>query len=210
MAATRVTRSDSKARTKADLSVAARSVFLRRGFHAATLDEIAEEAGYTKGAVYSNFEGKDDLFLALLAEHYVQRARLYAGLPLHQSDAEQTYRAIARVMLEAYAREPAWWPLISEFATHASNDPDLRERLRLTREGFLDALATSVLAASEHHDLTFVLPPREVARGVGALMRGMTTEWLVDPASAASDDFEEMVAAFLRGLAAPMNERSRR
>ncbi len=44
--------------------MAARTVFLRRGFHGASLDEIAEEAGYTKGAVYSNFAGKDDLYLA--------------------------------------------------------------------------------------------------------------------------------------------------
>ena len=61
-------------------------MFLRRGFHAASLDEIAEEAGYTKGAVYSNFAGKDDLFLALLAEHYVQRAETYAALILAEED----------------------------------------------------------------------------------------------------------------------------
>ena len=73
--ATRVTRSERKARTRASCSLAARTVFLRRGFHGASLDEIAEEAGYTKGAVYSNFAGKDDLYLALLGAHYERVSR---------------------------------------------------------------------------------------------------------------------------------------
>ena len=55
--AVRLSREERKARTRVDLLAAARTVFLRRGFHGATLDEIAEEAGYTKGAVYSNFPG---------------------------------------------------------------------------------------------------------------------------------------------------------
>ena len=76
MATVRRTRSDTKAQTRADLIAAARQVFLARGFHPATLDEIAEQAGYTKGAVYSNFAGKDDLFLAVLAEYYARRAEL--------------------------------------------------------------------------------------------------------------------------------------
>jgi AcrR family transcriptional regulator len=63
----RLTREESKARTRADLLRAARRLFLRNGFTATSLADIAEEAGLTKGAVYSNFESKEDLFLALLA-----------------------------------------------------------------------------------------------------------------------------------------------
>jgi AcrR family transcriptional regulator len=208
MVTIRISRSDSKARTRADLIAAARRVFLRRGFHLATLDEIAEEAGYTKGAVYSNFEGKDDLFLALLAEHYAQRAELYTTLIEAQDDAEQTYRAIARVMLDAYEREPAWWTLVSDFSTHAARDPELNERLRAGREGFLDALATTIEALCAEHDIALTLPAREVARGAGALMRGMVVEWAIDPAAADGRAFEEMLAAYLRGLAVPPPEGS--
>ena len=179
-------------------------MFLRRGFHAATLDEIAEEAGYTKGAVYSNFAGKDDLFLALLAEHYVGRASMYAELVASSGDdREETFRRIARVMLDAYEEEPAWWPLVSSFSTHAAGNPQLNERLRATREGYLDAVATTVEALCAHHGITMSLPPREAARGTGALMRGMAVEWAIDAAPADRAVFEEMLAAFLRGLAAP-------
>jgi AcrR family transcriptional regulator len=54
---TRLTRSQRQEQTRAQLLDAALPVFLRRGFHGASLDEIAEEAGYTTGAVYSNFTG---------------------------------------------------------------------------------------------------------------------------------------------------------
>jgi AcrR family transcriptional regulator len=204
----RRTRSDSKVRTRTDLLAAAREVFLKRGFHAATLDEIAEEAGYTKGAVYSNFAGKDDLFLAMLAEHYARRAEVYAALVLEPNDIEETYRAVAMFMFEAYQREPAWWPLVSDFSSHASKDPELRERLHELREGFIDAVAATIEALAARHGTTFVLPAREIARGSGALMRGMAVEWSIDPAPADAAVFREMHAAYLRGLAAPRHERS--
>lgn len=63
----RLTREESKARTRQELLRAAGRLFLRNGFVATSLSDIAEEAGLTKGAVYSNFESKEDLFLALLA-----------------------------------------------------------------------------------------------------------------------------------------------
>ena len=208
MATVRTTRSERKARTRSDLLAAARRVFLRRGFHVASLDEIAEEAGYTKGAVYSNFSGKDDLFLALLEEHYAQRAGAYAELMFEDDDVEEARRATARYMLESYEREPAWWTLISDFATHASADPEVRERFRALREEFLGAMAGLVEKLGERHGVAYRLPPREVARGTGALMRGMVTDWILDPEGARAGEFEEMVAAYLRGVAVPLDERS--
>jgi len=204
----RRSRSESKVRTRADLIAAARDVFLARGFHAATLDEIAEQAGYTKGAVYSNFAGKDDLFIAMLAEHYVRRAAAYAELVLEPDDDEEAYRAVARFMLEAYELEPTWWPLVSDFSSHASRQPELRERLRELREEYLDAVAVTIEALAERHHVTFLLPAREVARGSGALMRGMTVEWAIDAAPADASMFEEMFAAYMRGLTVPLHERS--
>ena len=63
----RLTREESKARTRQELLRAASRLFLRNGFVATSLSDIAEEAGLTKGAVYSNFDSKEELFLALLA-----------------------------------------------------------------------------------------------------------------------------------------------
>ncbi|HZD71914.1 MAG TPA: helix-turn-helix domain-containing protein, partial [Actinomycetes bacterium] len=48
--------------------IAARRVFARRGYHDASVEEVAEEAGFSKGAVYSNFTSKEDLFVTLLEQ----------------------------------------------------------------------------------------------------------------------------------------------
>jgi AcrR family transcriptional regulator len=65
----RLTRAEKSAQTRAQLMASARQLFLRRGFHAASLELVAEEAGFTIGAVYSRFGSKADLFLAILDEH---------------------------------------------------------------------------------------------------------------------------------------------
>jgi AcrR family transcriptional regulator len=207
----RLTRPERKERTRSDLLVAARDVFLRRGFHGASLDEIAEEAGYTKGAVYSNFNGKDDLFLALLEEHYAVRVRAHRELMLELDLAEpdETRRAIARIMLDAYEREPAWWTLVTDFSTHASRNPELRARLRQQRERFLAAMAELIEVVGERHGVAYTLPTQEIARATGALLRGLMLDWILEPDGAdRARYFEEAVAAFLTGVAVPLDERS--
>jgi AcrR family transcriptional regulator len=204
----RLTRVESQARTRDDLLAAARAMFLERGFHRASLEQIAEEAGYSKGAVYSNFAGKDDLFLEVLERNYTARVEAYEAIMLAGTDAEETFRNVARFMFEAYSREPAWWPLVGEFSTHASQDPVLTARLRAARERFMESVARTIEQLAERHELTLALPPREVARGSGALLRGMAVEWQIDPASTRAEVFEELFAGQLRGLVLAAPERS--
>jgi AcrR family transcriptional regulator len=70
----RITREESKRQTRAAVLSAARDVFARDGFHGATLDRVAEQAGYTKGAVYSAFDSKADLFLAVYEARVAERS----------------------------------------------------------------------------------------------------------------------------------------
>ena len=96
----RLTREESKARTRAELLRAARRLFLRNGFVSTSLADIADEAGLTKGAVYSNFESKEDLFLALLAG---DAERPYAA----QEDLAPSDTSVAKGA-DAVARATAW------------------------------------------------------------------------------------------------------
>lgn len=208
MVTTRQTRDERKAQTRADLLNAARRVFLERGFHGATLDEIAEEAGYTKGAVYSNFEGKDSLFVAVLEAHYAQRAEVYAGHLFEELTPEDAYRAVARLMLDADAREPNWTPLLSEFLVHASRNDALRDAVVVIRERFFDAMGSIIAQLAALHGVEYSLPAKDVARGSSALARGIFVERLVSPESVSLGTFEEMHAAYMRGLAASVSERN--
>src|SRR5579859_7078045 len=73
--ASRMTREQSKAHTRERLLAAARTVFASSGFHGASVEEIASCAGYSTGALYSNFDGKEDLFLELMEREINEHAR---------------------------------------------------------------------------------------------------------------------------------------
>jgi AcrR family transcriptional regulator len=203
MATTRQTREGRKAQTRADLVSAARRVFLERGFHRATLDEIADAAGYTKGAVYSNFDDKDALFLAVLEAHYARRSEAYRGIILDGESLEETVRAISRFMGEADAREPDWLPLLAEFIAHAARHEPLRASYRRVREAFLAAVADTIAALGERHGVSFRVAPRDVARGSSILARGFRAERQLDPTLVSPALFEELHTAYVLGLAIP-------
>jgi len=137
----RLSRQDRKERTRADLVAAAREVFLRRGFHGASLEEISEQAGYTKGAVYSNFAGKDELFLAVFDAHAAGRARAYAEAAAGASTLEEGMRALSREMTTGAGADPRWVPVLIEFWTHASRHEDLRRKVSDRHERNLDSIA---------------------------------------------------------------------
>jgi AcrR family transcriptional regulator len=197
-----MTRFERKERTRADLLAAARRVFLERGFHRASLDEIALEAGYTKGAVYSNFADKDALFLAVLDAHYERRLDEYAGIMLEGEDLEAAARELARFMAEADVREPRWLPLVSEFIAHAARHEDARLAYNATRGRFLEAIARIIDATQDRYGVTYVVAPLDIARASSVLVRGFSAERQLDPSAVPPALFVELHTAFLRGLIA--------
>jgi AcrR family transcriptional regulator len=207
MTTTRVTRAERQAQTRADLLAAARGVFLRRGFHGASLEEIAQEAGYTKGAVYSNFEDKDALYLAVLEAHYEQRIEAYAGIMLEGESLDEALRGVARFMADADASEPRWLPLLSEFIAHAARTERVRPSYLERRNRFLDAIARIIGATQERYGITYRLPPFEIARASSFLIRGFSAERQLDPSQLSPELFVELHTAFLHGLIEP-SERS--
>jgi TetR/AcrR family transcriptional regulator, transcriptional repressor of aconitase len=113
--AMRLTREQSKAQTRQRLLSAARTVFARRGYHGASVEEIAAEAGFSTGALYSNFDGKESLFLALM-DHEVDAycAEIAAEVDGVASIADRA-RDGARHWMEIVEREPEMLMLFIEF-----------------------------------------------------------------------------------------------
>jgi AcrR family transcriptional regulator len=194
-------RDERKRRTRADLLETARRVFEERGFHAASLEEIAEAAGYTKGAIYSNFAGKDELFLAVLIEHIERRAQALVDVALDGKDFEAGVRAVARSGVELGEREPAWTPLLVEFWTHVSHRPELRAAVLELHERQLDAFGRVVEELARRHGKRFRIAPRDVVRGTAALGRGLALERLVAPDAPLGDVYEELFVAATLGVA---------
>ena len=200
----RLTREQKKALTRRQLLQAAEEVFLRRGFHRAGLEEVAEEAGFTRGAVYSNFEGKDDLFLALLDERIERRMRQLDEATAGLETLEDLARRDARRWMMQVGQEPEWRLLLMEFWTHAARDPRLRRELAARHAHQVEAAAKVLEEAAAELSETLVLPACHIARAVIAMGRGVTLEWLVDPDGVPEELLETMLVLFFREAIAPV------
>ena len=202
MAKQRLTRAEKSAQTRAQLMASARQQFLRHGFHACSLELVAEEAGFTIGAVYSRFGSKADLFLAILDERIDQLvAEVAAVAGLDQPIPEQAELLAGRRMA-LLDREREWFPLVLEFWSHAARDERLRREFGARHERLVGAYAGLIEADYTRLGLPLPLAPEVLARAVVAMGNGVALERLTDPARVPEGLLSTMAVAFLRGVTA--------
>jgi AcrR family transcriptional regulator len=198
----RLTRAEKSAQTRAELMASARRLFLRHGFHACSLEMVAEEAGFTIGAVYSRFGSKADLFLAILAERIDQLVAEVAQVGgLHRPIPEQAELLAGRRMA-LLEREREWFPLVLEFWSHAARDERLRQEFGACHERLVGAYAGLIEADYARLGLPLPLAPEVLARAVVAMGNGVALERLTDPARVPEGLLSTMAVAFLRGVTA--------
>ena len=176
----RLTRAEKRERTYEELILAAEKLFTGQGFHATSVDEIAFEAGYTKGAVYSNFESKEDLFFVV----YERRADLAvaeieqilrengpaAGLELLASDA--THRR---------GREDGWLAVYFEFWAHIVRNPSLRQRFARIHARVAEPTNAAIERIAEERDIVMPVEARSLNVAMIAMVSGLSLERLTQP-----------------------------
>jgi AcrR family transcriptional regulator len=199
----RLTREQKKALTRSRLLEAAQKVFLLRGFHRAGLEEVAEEAGFTRGAVYSNFESKDELFLALLDERIEQRIREFHEAAAKRGTLEDMMRWDARRWTASMGREREWTLLLMEFWTHAARDPRLRGEFAARHLRLLEAGAQVQQDAAAETGETLLIPALELSRAASAMGHGVALKRLVDPDGVPEELLETMFEMFFREATLP-------
>jgi AcrR family transcriptional regulator len=141
--ATRVTRRDRAAANRAALLAAARKVFLAAGYHGASVDAVAGEAGFTIGAVYSQFGGKAELFLALLEQRIEERIGQIRSV-VDGSGVAAELTAVARQWAGVLRTDLDWTLLVIEFRVHAARDPVLAARFAELHARLLRAVVQSL------------------------------------------------------------------
>ncbi len=92
----RLTREESRAQTRAKLIAVGRAHFLRYGLGGAVAEQITEDAGYSRGALYSNFDGKEELFLAVIREQEARRFEVFRSILNEESSSKEKLRENAR------------------------------------------------------------------------------------------------------------------
>ncbi len=134
-------RAQRQQQTRNELIVAATARFAEHGFHGTTLDMIAKEAGYTKGAVYSNFSTKDELFLAALESETANRVAIMEQI-IGKGEANDAWeKGIVRWFEETLDAERGWFLAEMEFAVHTVRTPEGQQKLEATYAPMLAAIA---------------------------------------------------------------------
>jgi len=189
--------------TRDHLLKAAAQVFTERGFHGSNLDEVAAVAGFTKGAVYSNFRNKEDLFLAVLGWIYEQEmAALRDTLRSSQTPSESRLSDFADlVRRQGVAAGADWSVLYEEFHLYALRNPSAREKLAELDRQDVQEVARVIENERKRQGLQPLESATDAARIVIALMRGVGMMRSLDPDLANDDKFLPTVMAFMaRGL----------
>ena len=176
----RLSRAEQNDRNRALLLAAARRVFLERGYYAATLDQIADEAGFSKGAVYSRFASKADMFLALLEDRIAERAEQNARLA-GELAGTGNFAALLDLAERAERGAPGWRLLVTEFRVHAARDPELNRRYAALHARTLDGVAQMFAEISKENAENLPFPPRLMAELWLAIETGRALEQIANP-----------------------------
>jgi AcrR family transcriptional regulator len=175
------TREERRAQTRVDLLDAAERRFSTDGFHATSLDAVADEAGYTKGAVYSNFTSKEDLFFAVyerrIARSSAETERIFAEAP-------DTASGVLRVVAEATARrdrDDGWLAVFLEFWTHVLRHPEHRARFAALHRRATEPFVAAIERLAAERAVELPVDAEQFAVSMFAVTTALGLERLTQP-----------------------------
>ncbi|MFC8358919.1 TetR/AcrR family transcriptional regulator [Streptomyces griseorubiginosus] len=176
----RLTRAESQARTREHVLETAHELFLRDGFTATSIERVAEAAGYSKGAVYSNFATKNDLCLAVLDRIALRQVGLIAAEMGDADGIEERLAGFAR-WAERHIGDSSWTALEVEFATANRRDAQVCEQLARRRQAVTAALADLIRTQVRDLGVSPSMAPDTAALILLALGIGIGVQRAFDP-----------------------------
>ena len=192
-----------RAQTRRRILDAAASVFAEQGFHGASVDAICVAAGLTTGALYSNFKGKEELFLALYEERIERRRRALGDAVKRSGGGREGLVAAAESVGESLIEDRQWFLLYFEFALYAGRNAAFAHRFRSVREEGLAELMSGLRAGLAQTDLDRGLEVDELARTIRALSYGLALDQLIGDAHAPGVLVRRVLEVLLRDLRSP-------
>jgi AcrR family transcriptional regulator len=194
-------RAERQAQTREDLVDAAEALFTSHGFHATSLDAVAVAAGYTKGAVYSNFSSKEDLFFAVYERRVERHEAHVVELFDEPPDAgEAILRVIAAVGDLRRRRADGWMAVFLEFWTHVLRHPEHRARFREAHNRAVAPFKVALERFAAQQGITLAIPADQLAVAMFAMENGIGLERLTDPGSADPELPVRLVELIFEGL----------
>ncbi len=207
--APRLTRKEKQAHTRSCLMESAAKVFSRRGLQQASIDEVAEDAGFTKGAFYANFKSKEELFLAMLDERFAERLEQIERAAASDADMDRQVRQASADFTRYITDDPEWQRLFFEFSAYAARNEDFRQELVTRYRSLRERIAQVYARSAEQAGVDPPVPVEDVAVMTFAMANGIALEKLLEPEVVSDEAYGTMLGIFFRGLAAMVEDTAR-
>lgn len=189
-----------RAETRAALLEAAARAFARRGFHGTSVETVSEAAGFSRGAFYSNFKSKEDLFLALYEERIERRRRELREVMHRAGDPAAGLAQVSANVVQTLEREREWFLLYFEFVLHAARDAEFADRFERVREQGVAELTAGIAAGLEQAGLDPSLSAADLAHVLKALSYGLALERLVNEDAVPRELLGRAMELIFRGI----------
>ena len=196
----RPTREQSRAR----LIAAASEVFAEHGYERASLDDVAAAAGLTKGAVYSSFNGKVELFYALMQERFRERLNLASSVIDKVRDISQLTGKVGSILRDLLVAQREWQLMYIEFWTVAARNPELQQAFAEHRREARALIGTIIEKIAEERKMTLPAPRDQIAAIVLGLVNGIAMEQIADPDQLAPELLIEGMQMLFQGVGTPI------
>jgi AcrR family transcriptional regulator len=197
----RLTRKQRQEHTRSCLLESAGRVFARRGLAQASVDEVAADAGFTKGAVYANFGSKEELFLEMLDAKFAQRLEEMDRALSTDEPPEAQARVAGRDFVDSLNLDPEWARLFIEAGLHASRDEGFRAKLTAHYAAMRRRMAEVLRVRAAVGGFDPGVPFDQLATMVFAMANGVAFERLVEPGNVPDELFSSMLELFTLGAA---------
>lgn len=182
----RLTRQESQARTRTLLLEVATAEFLAHGYNGTSLERVAEAAGFSKGAVYGNFAGKEELCLAVLENYFFAQLQNFVTDFAAGGESIDDRLAVLERWLEQLLADEAWQLLALEFAVQTRHNRKVQEQLADRERMVRTAVTTLLTQQMRQLGVTPILPPDQLGVVLVAVVGGITVQRLIDPTIPAS------------------------
>lgn len=202
MAPERLTRDESKARTRSRLLAAAAEEFAERGLDRTTIERVAERAGYSKGAFYANFEDKDQLCLVMLDETFSEYLAGFTAALAEPGEPERRARRAGDHLSRAAQDDPAGQRLFFEFAIYALRNEEFRLSLVHRYEHLRSQVEETFRRRSQEMGVESPIPMNRLAKMMFITGIGAAFGTLLEPESLDEDLYGETLVIFFAGLRA--------
>jgi AcrR family transcriptional regulator len=194
-----LTRKQKQERTRAKLMSSATRLFCRRGLEQASVEEIAQQAGYTKGAFYSNFKSKEELFLAMLDEKFAEEIERIERTLRTDEAPDEAARHAGEDLIRFVRADPEWERLYLEFVGYAARNDEFRQEL-LTRCRAMDARLEEIYRRwAAQIGLVPPIPLADITQITSIMAEGFMLRQQIDP-ELGEELYGTMLAAFMLGL----------